>query len=108
MAMFVIDNPDLLDDLLDVWHDLGVTGATIVESSGINRRRVQAGRTGAAAGWPRVVERSRSGHFTIFLIVRDAHEAERCLTAAEALTGDLEQQNTGVFALWELAQAKGA
>ena len=108
MTMFVLDDPELLDAVLDAWHDIGVTGATIVESSGLNRRRAQTVDMGSAPGWPRVVERNRNGHFTIFLIVRDCEEAERCRVAAEALTGDLTQPNTGVFAAWELALEKGA
>jgi len=108
MVMIVLDDPEVLDDALDALHAIGVSGATIVESSGLYRRRAQAMGMASAPGWPRVVERNRSGHYTLFLMVRDEEEAERCRVVVEALVGDLSLPNTGVFAAWKLALAKGA
>ena len=39
MVMFVLDDPDLLDRVLEAWEAAGATGVTIVESTGIRRRR---------------------------------------------------------------------
>ena len=61
MVFFVLDDPNRLDDLLAAWTEAGVTGATIIESTGMRRRMAQrhpprdagpgaqAASTGAAA-----------------------------------------------------------
>ena len=40
MVLFVLDDPELLDEVLDVWEAIGVSGVTIMDSTGINRRRL--------------------------------------------------------------------
>lgn len=37
--MFVLDDPSQLDAVLAAWRAIGVTGITIVESSGFHRRQ---------------------------------------------------------------------
>ena len=34
MVMFILDDPDRLDAVLDAWAKIGVSGTTIVESAG--------------------------------------------------------------------------
>jgi hypothetical protein len=41
MIFFVLDNPDRLDELLASWESIGITGVTIIESTGIHRVRRQ-------------------------------------------------------------------
>jgi hypothetical protein len=49
MVMFVLDNPNPLDTMLDAWHAAGVSGTMIIESTGINRRRSARQRPGLSA-----------------------------------------------------------
>ena len=44
----------------------------------------------------------------IFVVVDAAEDVERCLRAAESVTGDLDAPHTGLFAAWPLAMVKGA
>ncbi|MCB0130745.1 MAG: hypothetical protein KDD78_07845 [Caldilineaceae bacterium] len=108
MIMLVIDNPDLLDQVLDAWQAVGINGATIVESTGLHRRRATTLGARFAFGMPRVVERVEEGHYSIFVLVDTAEDVERCLRAAESVTGDLDAPHTGLFAAWPLAMVKGA
>lgn len=107
MVMFVLDDPSRLDEVLDAWQEMGIQGATIMESTGLYRRRAHIMGTRYGFGFPRVVERVEEGHYTIFAVVPDASVAQRCLTAVEAIIGDLAQPHTGVFAAWNLDLAKG-
>lgn len=108
MVMFVLDDPDRLDEVLDAWEAIGVSGSTIVESSGINRRRMlrQAG-TAYMAGINRLIGSEEESHYTLFVIVPDEALAAACLAAAEGVVGDLDEANTGVLAVWPLALVKG-
>lgn len=104
MIWFVLDDPGLLEDILNAWEEIGIHGATITESTGFNRVRRQ---------WlpmrfnPENLQRVEEGHFTIYAIVKDYGTAEECLAATEQITGDLDKPNTGVFAAFPLEITKG-
>lgn len=108
MVMFVLDDPNQLDTVLDAWEALGVTGTTIVESTGINRRRIarQVG-TPFMAGINRLIGGEEQQHVTLFVIVSGEALAQACLEAAEQVVGDLNLPNTGVLAAWPLTIVKG-
>ena len=107
MIMFVIDDPNLVDEVLDAWQKVGVDGATIVESSGLHRRRATTVGARYSFGFPRVVERVEEGHYTLFVAVEDEAMVQACLAAGEAVTGDLSLPQTGFFAAWPLYTCKG-
>ncbi len=108
MLMFVLDDPEKLDAVLDAWRDIGVSGVTIIESSGLYRRQRQR-PMGAryAFGLTRGVSRLDAGHSTLFVIVPDVATVEACLAAAEQIVGDLAGPDTGVLASWDLNVVKG-
>lgn len=104
MIMFVLDDPNLLDAMLEAWEKAGVSGVTIIESTGIHRRRrhlIPMRYIFEPAG---SVE---EGHYTLFAIVPDQEVVQACLQACEGLVGDLNQPRTGVFASWALDSVKG-
>ena len=104
MIMFVLDDPDQLDALLEAWKKAGVRGATIVESTGIHRRQKKFLPMRYVFQTTGNVEES---HYTLFAIVESDKVVQACLQATEKLVGDLDNPNTGVFAAWPLAVVKG-
>ena len=108
MVMFVLDDPSRLDEVLNAWEVAGISGATIMESTGINRRR-QAKLVGTSlmAGINRLMSSYEESHYTLFTIVPDESVVTRCLEAVESVIGDLNQANTGVLAAWPLSVVKG-
>lgn len=104
MIMFVLDNPDLLDQILTAWEKAGIRGATIMESTGIQRmRRVQVPMR-YLFQTPSAVE---EGHLTLFVIVESEQVVRDCLRATEEVVTDLDKSNTGVFAAWPLTLVRG-
>jgi len=108
MIMFVLDDPNQVDAVLDAWHSVGVSGVTIVESIGSYRRRL-ARRVGGRYlfGLPGLRECTEQCQYILFAIVPDSRTVDMCLDAAEKIMGDLAQPNTGVLAAWELSVARG-
>jgi len=104
MILFVLDDPDRLDEVLDAWEKAGVNGVTIVESTGIHRLRRQSIPMRYVFQQSSAVE---EGHFTLIAIVPGEPAVQACLHATESLIGDLLQPNTGVFAAWPLTTVKG-
>jgi nitrogen regulatory protein PII len=105
MVMFVIDDPNYLDQILDAWSAVGINGATIVESIGLYRRQKHFPMryTYAYDATPL----AEKGNSTLFVIVRDEGTVQLCLNEVEKIVGDLDGPNTGVFAAWPLAYVKG-
>jgi nitrogen regulatory protein PII len=108
MILFVLDNPDYLDEVLEAWEDIGVTGVTIVESTGITRyRQTKQVGTPLMAGLNRVMNSREEGHITLLTIVIGESKVSQCIDAAERIVGNLSEPNTGVLAAWPVSIVKG-
>jgi nitrogen regulatory protein PII len=108
MIMFVLDDPNQLDAVLDAWHAVGVSGVTIVESIGSYRRgHARRVRGRYLYGLPGLRECTEQCQYILFAIVPDSRTVDVCLDAAEKIVGDLTEPNTGVLVAWELSRAKG-
>lgn len=103
MVFLVLDNVEHLDDVLAAWHDLGINGATIIESTGLHRRHRVHMPMRYALGSAMLEE----GNYAVFSIVPDEAAARQCLEAVERVVGDLENPNTGIMAAWPLGFVKG-
>jgi nitrogen regulatory protein PII len=108
MVLLVLDNPERLDEILDAWDAIGVSGVTILDSTGINRRRLarQVGTT-FMAGINRLMSGDQESHFTLLTIVNSEAMIQECQETVEKVVGDLNNPNTGVLAAWPLAYVKG-
>jgi len=105
MIMFVLDNSDLLEEVLGSWAELGVTGATIAETSGLQRLRRK--RIPMRFNYGGIGAIEEVGNITLLAIVKNEQIVEECLKAAEKVVGDLDAPNTGVFSAWPLMMTKG-
>ena len=104
MIILVQGKPDQLEAVLQAWDQAGVRGATIIESTGIQRqlrRLIPMRYVFQSAG------SEEEGHLTLLAIVETQQLVDACLQATEAVTGDLDNPNTSVFASWPLATIKG-
>ena len=104
MIMFVLDDAERLDDVLQAWEGTGIRGATIVESTGIQRLRRKNVHMRYLFQTAELVE---EGHLTLFVIVENEQQVHDCLQATERAIGDLCEPDTGVFAAWPLALVRG-
>ena len=102
MIMFVLNDRKHTDQVLEEWNNAGIKGATLMESTGAYRRRMQIpGRYAYAT------TNVDEGNITLFAIVPDQTSVNNCLAATEKVVGDLNEPNTGVFTYWPLANVKG-
>jgi hypothetical protein len=107
MIMFVLNNPNQLDAVLDAWREVGVNGVTIAETTGLHRRRARLVGARYTFGWPQALGSYEEGHYTLFAVVPDLQNVQRCLDAVEKVIGNLDEPHTGIFASWELSRVKG-
>jgi hypothetical protein len=95
----VLDNPALLNDVLEAWADIGVRGITILESTGVHRVRSRASTQDVPfmLGFSRLLRTDQVGHNTLFTVVPTMDIVEKLVAATEQIVGDLSQPNTGVL-----------
>ena len=106
MIMFVLDDMDKLNAVLEAWETAGIRGATIIESTGIHRvrrRLIPMRYAFQSTGEVNVEE----GNYTLFVVVETEAVVRVCLRSTEEIVGDLDGPNTGIFAAWPLAVIKG-
>lgn len=110
LVVLIVDNLDHFQPVLDAWEAEGVTGVTILESSGIGRAR----RAGLRRGdYPlmlslRDILQSKEYHHRMLLSVVDSEtKVEGLARAAEAVMGDLNQADTGLMFVVELYKVYG-
>lgn len=105
----VLDNPALLNDVLEAWSEVGVRGITILESTGVHRVRSKASRQDAPfmLGFSRLLRTDQVGHYTLFAVVPSMDIVEKLVAATERIVGDLSQPNTGVLFATPLVAAWG-
>lgn len=99
LLVFVLNDPDKLYDLLDAWESTGIRGVTIFESSGLGRIR-QAGIKDDLPLMPNLndlFKSSETRHRTLFTIVSGKENIDAIVKATQSVTGDLEQENTGLL-----------
>lgn len=104
MIMFVLDDIKFTDAILESWSNIGVSGATIIESSGLHRhlKKVIPMRYVFESN-----DQIEKGNLTFFVIVESEILVNACLNAIESIVGNLDNPNTGVFSAWPLSIVKG-
>lgn len=104
MIFLVLDDPEKLEDVLEAWAKAGVSGATIMDSTGLHRKR----RVFLPMRYFHDAESDvMETNCTLFAVVRGAGLVDACLKATESVVGDLDQPHTGVFASWPVSTVKG-
>jgi hypothetical protein len=106
MILFVLNDPEKLDLILDAWESVGITGVTIIESTGIIKRRTAQQRIPLRYRLDPMITHE-AGHYTLMAIVPNKNLVENCLQATEKLLGNLDLPDTGVFTAWPLDVVKG-
>ncbi|HNT54881.1 MAG TPA: hypothetical protein PKG95_09230 [Anaerolineaceae bacterium] len=109
-VLFVLHDTDALNDVLTAWEECGVSGVTILPSTGLARFRQKGGLREDLPLIPSIddlTEHIENTNRTLFTIVNDQEMVDRVLAATEAVTGDLDLPNTGILVVMPMVQAKG-
>ena len=101
--LFVLDDPERLNEILEAWESVGIGGVTILESTGLHRMRRQF----LPMRYVSALVHQEESHLTLMAIVEDEAQVQAALQAAESIVGDLSGPNTGIFAAWPLSVVKG-
>jgi hypothetical protein len=109
LVVFVLDDPDRCQNVLDAWEAAGAKGITILESTGIGRVR----RVGVRDDLPLMPSLSdlfksaETHNRTLFSVVDDLETARTLVRAAQNTVGDLEKPDSGLIFISPLVEVYG-
>ncbi len=109
LVVLIADNPSDCPYILDAWEEIGVTGVTILESTGLGRFR-RAGLRDDLPLMPSLRELFQSDevrHRTLLSVVDDQTKVDEMVSAAQQVIGDLDGPHTGFLFVVPVVQAYG-
>lgn len=99
-ALFIVLNePDHLEDLLEKFIEIGVKGATILESQGMGFAVNHSGH-GNEPFFGKIrslMNNSRPYNKTIFTVIEDEETLEKAVNVAKEVFGDVYQPGLGMM-----------
>lgn len=109
LVVMIVDDPDHCPGIIDAWDKVGVSGVTILESTGMGRLRQAALRDDMPL-LPRLQDflgTREVHHRTLLSVVEDESIVERMVEEAQKFTGDLDDPHTGFLFVLPVLKAFG-
>ena len=109
IVVLIVDDPDDCPSILDAWEAAGVSGVTILESSGLGRIR----RAGLRDDLPLMPSlRDLLGtreihHRTLLSVVEEQSSVDEMVAIAKKVIGDLDKPHTGFLFVVPVLQVYG-
>lgn len=105
LLVAVINQPEALDDILSGFLELGITGATIINSEGM--ARVLTHDIPLFAGIQTLISRSRSQNYTVFSVIDDPQKVDSAFAVIQDVCGSLDEPGTGIMFTIPVTRAVG-
>lgn len=106
-VLLVVNRPEKLDQVLDALASLGVTGVTILESSGLGRAQRLRDDLPLFPSLRKLFEAEEYRHRTIFTVVDDDVNMDDLFAAVERILGNLDEPETGIMITWPVSRVRG-
>jgi len=104
LLIFVLNKEEHLEEILEVFLELDIHGATILDSIGMGR--ILAHDIPIFAGFRNLMQESRPGNKTIFTIV-DENKIPRVVQGIEQICGSLDIPGAGILVTIPVGTVKG-
>ena len=105
LLVLVLNQEEYLESILEKLFNIGITGATVIDSCGMGRTLCE--RVPFFGGFSSLLNECRPCNKTIFSVMRDEKMISKATEAIEAVVGDLEQEGIGIMFTFPLHQVKG-
>ncbi|MBS4023417.1 MAG: hypothetical protein KGZ79_13535 [Dethiobacter sp.] len=93
LIVFVLNQPEYLDEILEGFLRIGIRGATVIDSTGMGRTLCD--KVPIFGGIRNMIQGCRPNNQTIFTVVRTAEMRDRAVGVITEIMGDLGGPNTG-------------
>lgn len=107
MVILVLADGSKATATLEVWARVGVTGATILDSSGIGQQLAGHDDLPLIPSIRAVLRTQEHTHRTIFSVIPDTFNIPELIRATEVVTGPLAAPHTGILIVLPVLEAYG-
>ncbi|MCB9137472.1 MAG: hypothetical protein H6642_03895 [Caldilineaceae bacterium] len=110
MVVLVLDQLEVVSDVLDAWEEAGVSGITLLESTGLGRIRRKRGIRDDIPFMPsieRLLQAREEEHRTLFSLVESDEMVDKLMEVTTAVTGNLDGPNRGIFFVLPVSRTMG-
>lgn len=94
LLIAVINQEDRLDDILSGFLELGITGATVIDSEGMGH--VLSHDIPIFAGLQTLISRARPQNQTLFSVIDSDEKVDGAIALLQEICGDLNDPATGI------------
>jgi len=105
LLICIINQEDKVERVLSSLAELGVTGATVIESRGMVGQLPEDAPV--LAGLKDLMARSRPGNKTILSVIESAEETDAVVKMVSGILGDMESAESGVLFTVPVTRALG-
>ena len=105
LLVCVVNDPQKVDDILQAFLEIGITGATIIDSYGMGKALLQD--IPIFAGFRNMLAGTGSYNKTIFSIIENEEKANQAIAAIDSICGDLMDPATGLVFTIPVRTVKG-
>jgi len=106
LMIVILDDLTGLPDLIQAWRNIGVPGATILESAGAFRMESWLERVGLG-NLDRLFESKEVRRRTLLVAIEDDELLERAVAEAERVMGGFDRPDSGLLLVLPVTQVKG-
>jgi len=109
MVVLIVDDPDDCPAVLEAWEAAGVSGATILESTGLGRLK----RTGLRDDIPLmpslrdIFQGKEVHHRTLISVVETEQIVDKLVAVSQEILGDLDRPHSGFLFVVPVLRAYG-
>ncbi|HRF47940.1 MAG TPA: hypothetical protein PLC98_09970 [Anaerolineales bacterium] len=110
LIVLVLDSSDQIPGVLEAWIAAGVSGVTSIDSSGLGHHINEKGFGGDLPLIPSLASLLRPREDpsrTLFTVVPDGFDVEGLIAATEAVTGSLDEPDTGILFVLPITRVRG-
>jgi hypothetical protein len=110
LIVAILTEAQLCHDVIHLWEETGVTGATIVESIGMRGLMEAHANRDDLPLFPslrKMLESEEIHHRTIFSVVPDGFDIEGLIRKTETLVGDFDEVSNGFLFVVPVTLARG-
>lgn len=110
LVMLVVHDPGNVDSVIDGWLKAGVTGMTLLDSSGLAQQEQQRNLRDDIPLLPSVrtlLRGMETRSRTLFSLVADDFDVDALVEETEAVLGPLESEGNGILFVLPVSRVEG-
>lgn len=105
LLIAVINDPHKIEEIMEAFLEIGITGATIIDSFGMGK--VISQDIPIFAGFRNLLAGSTSSNKTIFSVIKEREKVESAFKSLQKICGNLQSPSTGIAFTIPLNKVQG-